>query len=202
MRFSLIWFRYQLAMLRIRVLIGLSRRLHCSNCIWNRYCQNHRSILPNFLLFAGFDTHVFIRLPCSNKKMYEDAVFADRFRYQLVIFGIHLLIGQSRLLDIRIAYETDGAKMIAAFWRISCCLHDFIRLNSIVCHVQRARCTTLWFSMIDSGSNWLCLKCIYWYGYLDSLILILNRKQLYIKITTYNWLDAWNDLSCRTVVKR
>ena len=28
----------------------------CSYCMWNRYWQNRRSILPNFLLFAWFDT--------------------------------------------------------------------------------------------------------------------------------------------------
>ena len=77
----------------------------CSYCIWNRYWQNHRSILPNFLLFAWFDTLEFNRLPWSNIKIYNDAVFAD------------------------------------------------------------------WFAII-----WLCLECVYWYGYLDSLILILRMK--------------------------
>ena len=28
----------------------------CSYCIQSRYCQNHRRILPNFLLFVWFDT--------------------------------------------------------------------------------------------------------------------------------------------------
>ena len=34
----------------------------CSYCIWNRYSQSHRSILPNFLLFVWFDTVEFNRL--------------------------------------------------------------------------------------------------------------------------------------------
>ena len=51
--------------------------------------------------------------------MYDDAVFADRFRYQLSMFGIRLLIGLSRLIHARVAYETDGAEIIAAFCRIS-----------------------------------------------------------------------------------
>ena len=68
--------------------------------------------------------------------MYDGAVFADRFRYQLTMFGIHVLIGLSRRLHAHIAYETDTGKIIAAFFRISDCLHDLIRLNSIVCHVQ------------------------------------------------------------------
>ena len=64
----------------------------CSYCIWNRYWQNHRSIFPNFLLFAWFDTVEFNRLPCSNNKMYDDVVFHDRFRYQLTMFEVSILI--------------------------------------------------------------------------------------------------------------
>ena len=64
--------------------------------------------------------------------MYDDAVFADRFRYQLTMFEVFILIWLSRLLDTYVAYD----------------------------------------------------------------IAILKQ------ITTDNWLDAGNDLSCRTVVKR
>ena len=150
--------------------------LSCSYCICNRYWQNNRSILPNFLLFAWFDTLEFKRLPCSNNKIYEDADFADLFRYQLAMFGIRVLIWLSWLLRAHIAYITDGAKIIAAFSRISYCLHDFIRLNSIVGDVQTTWWTMIWFSMIDSDINWLCLKCVYSRGYLDSLMLILHMK--------------------------
>ena len=148
----------------------------CSFCICNRYWQNHRSIIPNFLLFAWFDTLEFSRLPWSNNKIYDDAVLADRFRYQLAMFRIRVLIWLSWLLHAHIAYITDGAKIIAAFCRISYCLHDFIRLNSIVADVQTTRCTMIWFSMIDSDINWLCLMCVYSRDYLDSLILILHMK--------------------------
>ena len=79
----------------------------------------------------------FNRLPCSNNKMYDDAVFADRFLYQLTMIGIRVLIGLSRLLHAYIAYETDIAKIIAAFIRISHFLNDLICLNSIACHVQQ-----------------------------------------------------------------
>ena len=68
--------------------------------------------------------------------IYDDAVFSDRFRYQLAMFGIRVLIGLSRLRHAHIAYETDYVKIIAAFCRISYCLYDLIRMNSIVCHVQ------------------------------------------------------------------
>ena len=38
--------------------------------------------------------------------MYDDVVFADRFRYQLATFEVCILIGLSRLLVTHIAYES------------------------------------------------------------------------------------------------
>ena len=125
---------------------------------------------------AWFDTVEFNRLPCPKNEMYDDAVFANRFQYQLTIFGIGVLICLSRFFHAHIAYVIDTDKIIAAFCRISYCLHDFIRLNSIVGYVQATRYTMKWFSMTDSDSNWLCLKCEYSRGYLNSLILILHMK--------------------------
>ena len=92
--------------------------LSCSYCICNRYWRNDRSIVSHFLLFAWFDTLEFNRLAWSNNKIYDDANFADRFRYKLAMFGIRLLIWLSWLLHAHIAYITDGAKIIAAFCRI------------------------------------------------------------------------------------
>ena len=66
----------------------------------------------------------------------DDAVYTDRFRYQLTMFGIGVLIGLSRLIHTHIACEIDTAKITAAIFRISYCLHDLIRLTLIVCHVQ------------------------------------------------------------------
>ena len=142
--------------------------------ICNRYWHNHRSIFPNFLFFAWFDTLEFNRLPCSNNKIYDDADFADRFRYQLAMFGIGVLIWLSWLRHAHIAYITDGAKIIAAFFRISDCLLDLIRKNSIFCHIQTTRCTMMQISLIDSAIKWLGLEFEYWYGYLDSFMLILH----------------------------
>ena len=150
--------------------------LSCSYCICNRYWQNHRSILPNILLFAWFDSLEFNRLPCPNNEMYGDSVFAIRFQYQLAIFGMPVLILLSRLLHARIAYEIDTNKIIAAFFRISYCLLDLIRLNSVVCHDQTTRYTMMQFSLVDSAIIWLCLERAYWYGNLDSLLLILRVK--------------------------
>ena len=63
----------------------------CSHCIWNRCWQNHSRILPNFVLLAWLDTLEFNRLPCSNNKKYDHAVFNDRFRYQLIyIWSVYI----------------------------------------------------------------------------------------------------------------
>ena len=51
--------------------------------------------------------------------MYDDVVFADWFRYPLIMFMNGIWIGLSRLLHAHIAYETDTAKTIAAFCWIS-----------------------------------------------------------------------------------
>ena len=85
--------------------------------------------------------------------MYDDAVFADRFRCHLTMFGIAVLIGLSRLIHTRIACEIDTAKIIAAIFRISYRLHDLKRLNSIVSHVQTTKCTMIRISLFDSSIN-------------------------------------------------
>ena len=75
--------------------------------------------------------------------MYDDVVYADQLRYPLTMFGNRVLIGLSRLLHAHIAYEIDTAKIIAACRRISYCLYDFIRLDSIAGRVQKTRCTMI-----------------------------------------------------------
>ena len=88
--------------------------------------------------------------------MYGDVVFAIRFLYQLAVFEMQLLIWLSRLLHAHIANEIDTDKIIAAFFRISYCLLDLIRLNSIVCNDQTTIYTMMQFSLIDSAI--ICLR--------------------------------------------
>ena len=115
----------------------------CSYCIWKRYCQNHRSILPKFL-FLLYD---YILLNSIDFRVQSKR--CARIKFSLIDSVIdwlcwnRVLIGLSRLLHTHIAYETDTVKMIAAFYRISYCLHDLIRLNSIVCRGQTTRYTTI-----------------------------------------------------------
>ena len=51
------------------------------------------------------DSVEFNCLPSPNNKMYDDAVYAGQFRYQLTMFEVFILIGLSRLLDIHVEYE-------------------------------------------------------------------------------------------------
>ena len=116
----------------------------------------HMRQFCRFLYYlAWLYTAEFNRLSCPNNKMYDDAVFADRFRYQLTMFEIREVIGLSRLVHTNIAHEIVTTKIIAALCRVSYSLHDLIEMNSLVCHVKRARCMMVWFSMIDSDINWL-----------------------------------------------
>ena len=85
-----------------------------SYCMRNRKNQNHRRILPNFLLFVWFDTVEFNRLPCSSDMMYDDVVLVGRFCYQsTMFFGIRVLIELFRLVHAHIPYEIDTSKIIA-----------------------------------------------------------------------------------------
>ena len=104
-----------------------------------------------FYCLPRSETVEFNRLLCPNNEKYGDAVLANRFRYQLPIFGMRVLIWLSRLLNAHFAYVIDTNKIIAAFFRISYCLLDLKRLNSIVCHDQTTRYTMMQFSLIDSA---------------------------------------------------
>ena len=129
-----------------------------------------------FYCLAWSNTVEFNHFPCPDNKMYDDGFSMIWFHYQLSMFGIRVLIAPSRLLHSHKAYELDTIKIIAAFFLICYCLHNLIRLNSIVCHVLTTRRTMMPCSLIDSTINWLWVMCIFWYGYLDSLILIFHMR--------------------------
>ena len=132
--------------------------------------------------------------------MYDDAVFAVRFRYQLTIFGIRVLIGLSRLLRAYISYEIDTAKIIAAYFRISFCLHDVIRLNSVIYHVQITRYSMMQFRwsislsigyVWQSGIDWAistpsCSYCI-WNRWCQSHSSILPNFLLFVWFDTFEF---------------
>ena len=153
-----------------------------------------------YYCLAWFDTVEFNRLPCPNDKQYDDVVFVDRSRYQLTMFGFRELIRLSRLLHTHIAYEKILPKSSQHSAEIPVvCMIWCSWIQS--CHVRSTRWTTIWISLIDSDINWLCL-----WVYIDRLSRLLDTRIAYeiviYKITTGNWHDVGNDLSCTTVVKR
>ena len=99
-------------------------------------------------------------MSCPNEKIYDDVVFADRFRYPLGMVGNRVLIGLSRILHAHISYEKDTAKIAAALCRICYCLYDLIRLNSIAGRVQTTTYTMMKLSLIDSDIQLLCLVVV------------------------------------------
>ena len=124
---------------------------------------------------AWLDTVEFNRLPCPKNEMYDDAVFGDRFHYQLTVWN--------SCIDMAISILSCSYCICNRYWQNHRSIlpnfllsHALIRLNSVVGDLQPTRCTMIWFSMIDSDISWLCLKCVYSRGYLDSLILILHMK--------------------------
>ena len=133
----------------------------------------HAAILQIFYCLAWIYTVEFNSLSYTNNEMYDDAVFADRFRHQLTMFGIGVLIGISRLLHARIAYETI--------------LQQYVRWCGFRCSIP-----------ISIGNVEICI--------LIGLSRLLDTHIAYEiaiqKITTDNYLDAENNLLCRTVVKR
>ena len=112
---------------------------------------NKRQFCRFLYCLARFHTVEFNRLPCPDSEMYDDEVFANRFHYQLTMFGIRVLIWLSRYFHAHIAYLIDSDKIIATFFRISDCFLDLIRLNSVVCHDQITRYTMMQFSLINSA---------------------------------------------------
>ena len=98
-------FRYPLALFGLRVLIGLSRLLHGRIANEIAIAKITEEIWRISHWLALFDTVEFNRLQCPSATMYGEEVLVDRFRDQLTMFGIDLLIWLSRLLHAHISYE-------------------------------------------------------------------------------------------------
>ena len=153
-----------------------------------------------FYCLAWSETVEFNRLPCPNNEMYGDAVFANRFHYQLTMFGICVLIWQSRFFHAHIAYVIDTEKKHRSI------LQNFLLFSWF---------DTLEFNRLPWSKNKIYDDAVFadrfryhltMFGMciLIRLSRLLNTHIAYEiaiwKITTGNWLDAGNDLSCRTVV--
>ena len=135
-------FRYPLAKFGNGLFIGLSRLLNAHIA----YEVDSAKIIAAFdrITYCLYDLYGWIQSPAISKRQeLRWCSFAVPFSYPLALFWYRVLIGFSRLLHARFAFEIDTAKTFAEFCRISCCLYDLIRLSSIVGHVQTIRCTMM-----------------------------------------------------------
>ena len=141
----------------------------------------YAAILQIFYCLTWWDTVEFHCLPCPNNEMYDDAVFADRFHCQLTRVGIRVLIGLSRHLHAHIAYCQNNCRFLPNFLFFA--WFDTVEFYRLPCPNNKMYDDVAF--EIDSDITWLCLKCSYWWGYLDSLILMLHmNNDPYI--VTYN----------------
>ena len=85
MKFFADRFRYQLSMFEIRVLIRLSRLLHAHIAYEMAAVKITAEIYWISHCVAWIDAVEFNRLLSPNDKMYDDEVFAGRFRYQVAM---------------------------------------------------------------------------------------------------------------------
>ena len=144
------------------VLIGLSRLLHAHIA----YEIDIAKIIAAFIRIS----HFFHDLICLNSvACHVETTRCTMMRISLIDSAINWqcleFVYWYRYLDffmLVFAYEIDIAKIIAASFRISSCLHDLILSNSIARRVQTTRCTMVRFSLIVSDINWLCFKCLCW----------------------------------------
>ena len=126
--------------------------------------------------FAWSDTVKFNRLPCPKNEMYDDAVFANGFRYQLTMLGTRVLIWLSRFFHAHIAHVIDTHKIIAEFFRISYCL-------------------LIWYARIQSSAMFK-RQDVRWYGFQRSILISIDYVwSVYIHGATSSPWDSyciWN----------
>ena len=83
----------------------------CSNCVCNSYCQNHHRNLPNFPWLSMIWYGWIQSYAASRRQDVQYWIFFRRFRYQLAMVSIPILIGLSWLLHAHIPYVIDIAKI-------------------------------------------------------------------------------------------
>ena len=121
-------FCYQLTMFEILLLARLSRLLHAHIVYEIAFAKITARICCISHCFARFDTVQCDRLLSPNNNMYDDDFIADRFRYQLTIFEMRILIWLPRLLDDHIAYEI----VISKITTVDCMMWGTISMQNCI----------------------------------------------------------------------
>ena len=130
----------------------------CSYCIWNSYCQNHRSILANFPLFEWLYTVAFQ----STAEYKRQDVRWCSFRWSIPLsIGYFSESGMDRIIStpscsycIWNRFYRNHRRILPNFLL----LYDYLRMNSIACRVQTITCTMMLFLLIDSVIHCLCFE--------------------------------------------
>ena len=91
-----------------------------------------------FYCLAWSETVEFNRLPCPKNEMYDDVVSANRFQYQLTMFGIRVLIWLSRFFHAHLAYviDTDKSSQHSSEFLIVCLIW-YARIQSCAMFKQQ-----------------------------------------------------------------
>ena len=134
-------------MLKCSLIDSVLKWLRSSSVYWYGYLDYHAHVVYELAItkitaelcriskcLAWFGTVEFNRLPCPNDKIYDDEVFADRFRYKLTMFDSRVLVRHSPLIYAQIAYQIAAIKITAEICRISYCIawFDAVELNRLL----------------------------------------------------------------------
>ena len=127
--------------------------VHCITC----NVLDMRQFCRFLYCLAWFDTVELNRLPCPKNEMYDDAVFANRFHYQMSMFGIRVLIWLSRFFHAHIAYvlDTDKSSQHSSEFPIVCLIW-YARIQSSAMFKQQyiRWCGIRWSIPLSIGYVW------------------------------------------------
>ena len=130
---------YQLTMFGIPLFIWLSSLLHARIAYVIDIAKMIAAFCRiNYCLHNLIRLNSFNRLPCPNDKMYDDKVFTDRFRYEITMFEVCILIRISWLLHAHVAYEIVLTKITNGNW------HDV----GTTCHAGMQKC---WETLVQTS---------------------------------------------------
>ena len=127
--------------------------VRCSTC--NVF--HMRQFFRFLYCLAWFDTVEFNRQPCPNDKMYDDIVFADRFRYQLAMFGNRFWYGylDSFMLLLHMKYLLQKSSPNSSEFSIVCMIwYGWIQSPAVSKRRDVRWCRFRWSIPLSIGYVW------------------------------------------------
>ena len=139
---------------------------------------------------------------CPNDKIYDDEVFADRFRYQMNMVHMRVLIRLSGLVHAHIAYEIAVSKITADICPISHYLacFDAVEFNRLPSQNDKMYVDEVFACRFRYQFTMFETRIFIW---LSRLLQGHIAYEVVIpKFTTVNLHDVRNDFRYSTVLKR